>query len=178
MPETETYDVWVISDPAGPVLYFPVDTGSAAPPSEHVARHRQHAVRASSPDGLIEGVWPRARQRLAGPPDRLVAEIADPEVEARRAAQRAATLARGADAAAWAPDELLAEPEPAPRPRPAPKRRSAPASSTTRRSTTPRTAAPAKKKTAPSEPEEAVCRVCFMMRRVDQLDDGVCEFCQ
>ena len=44
-----------------------------------------------------------------------MAEIADPEVETRRAAQRAATMARGADAVAWAPEELLAEPEPAPR---------------------------------------------------------------
>ena len=190
--ETETYDVWVINDADGPVLYFPVPSSSAAPPGEHVARHRQHAARASAPDGLIEGVWSRARQRLAASGASLVAEIADPEVETRRAAQRAATMARGADAVAWAPEELLAEPEPAPRK--APKKKaskrtaSRPASSGSAR--TARTAGtrsarprPAPKKPAPAstptEPEERMCPSCFMMRSVDQFPEGsdVCEFC-
>lgn len=186
MPDTETYDVWVINDDDGPVLYFPVPSVSAAPPGEHVARHRQHAARASAPDGLIEGVWSRARQRLAGSSS-LVAEIADPEVEPRRAAQRAATMARGADAVAWAPDELLAEPEPAPRPaRRTPAPRASSSSGTSRPSTprTPRTprprATPAPApKPKPTEPEERVCPSCFMMRRADQFpaDSDVCTFC-
>lgn len=176
MSEPETYDVWVISDPDGPVLYFPVPSSSDDAPREHVARHRRRANRADSPEGLIHGVWPRTRQRLGGPEHGLVAEVADPEVEARRAAQRAATMARGADAAAWAPEELLVEPEPAPRPAPR-----------TRAATTP-TRRPAKKRStrvpapprpaAPAEPTEAVCRNCFMMRRVDQLEDGICSFCR
>ena len=187
MPDSETYDVWVINDPDGPVLYFPVPSSSAAPPSEHVARHRQHAARASAPEGLIEGVWSRARQRLAGGAS-LVAEIADPEVETRRAAQRAATMARGADAVAWAPEELLAEPEPAPKKRAAPRSRPSASSSGT---AAPRTAAPRptrprpapKPKPAPpakpAEPEERMCPSCFMMRSPDQFpaDADVCEFC-
>lgn len=175
MSEAETYDVWVISDPDGPVLYFPVASSSDAAPGDHVARLRQKAARASSPEGLIHGVWPRTRQRLAGPERALVAEIADPEVETRRAAQRAATMARGADAAAWAPEELLAEPESSPRP--ARRTRTAtPHRPATRRAT--RTPAPPKPAPAPAEPTEAVCRSCFMMRRVEQLEDGICSFCR
>ncbi len=180
MPEPETYDVWVISDPDGPILYFPVASSSSDAPRDHVARHRSRASRASSPEGLIHGVWPRARQRLAGPEKGLVAEIADPEVETRRAAQRAATMARGSDAAAWAPEELLAEPEPAPRPaRPARAARAAAASTPTRPAARRPARAPAKPKPAePAAPTEAVCRNCFMMRRVEQLEDGICSFCQ
>lgn len=180
MPDETPYDVWVINDPDGPVLYFPVESSSTASPGEHVTRLRQQAVRASAPEGLIEGVWSRARQRLAGPPDRLVAEIADPEVEPRRAAQRAATMARGADAAAWAPEDLLAEPEPAPRPAPRPR---TPRPTTTTRPATRRKATPTRRtepKAAPppAEPEERVCPSCFMMRRTDQFTpDGVCTFC-
>lgn len=178
MSEAETYDVWVISDPDGPVVYFPVASSSDAAPRDHVAHLRQKAARASSPEGLIHGVWPRTRQRLAGSEHALVAEIADPEVETRRAAQRAATMARGADAAAWAPEELLAEPEPAPRP--ARRTRTAPAATphrpAARRPT--RTPAPPKPAPAPAEPTEAVCRSCFMMRRVEQLEDGICSFCR
>ena len=186
--ETETYDVWVINDADGPVLYFPVPSSSVVAPRDHVARHRQHAARASAPDGLIEGVWPRARQRLAASGASLVAEIADPEVETRRAAQRAATMARGADAVAWAPEELLAEPEPAPRK--APRKASPRASSRSTSSGSTRTAGtrssrprPAPKKPAPApkpaEPEERMCPSCFMMRSVDQFPDDseVCEFC-
>lgn len=183
----DTYDIWVINDPDGPVLYFPVVSDAPTPPGDHVARHRQQATRATAPDGLIEGVWTRARQRLAGPPGRLVAEIADPEVEARRAAQRAATMARGTEAVAWAPEELLVEPEPVPKR--APARRSAtsgpakagapgrsPGSTATRRPPPGPRPAPAR---TPAEPAEAVCRHCFMMRRVDQIDaEGVCSFCQ
>lgn len=177
MSDPETYDVWVISDPDGPVLYFPVASSSSDAPRDHVARLRLKAARASSPEGLIHGVWPRTRQRLAGPENGLVAEIADPEVETRRAAQRAATMARGSDAAAWAPEELLAEPEPAPRP--ARRARATPAATphrpVARRST--RTA-PAPRPAEPAEPTEAVCRSCFMMRRVEQLEDGICSFCR
>lgn len=189
MPSTEpeTYDVWVINDADGPVLYFPVASDSPVPPHDHVALHRQQAVRSPAPDGLIEGVWARARQRLAGPADRLVAEIADPEVATRRAAQRAATMARGADAAAWAPEELLAGPEPDPAPPTAPPRGTRRREVATPTSSAPRRRAPAsarakpKPKPAPppAEPAEAVCPRCFMLRRVDQLDaDGVCTFCQ
>ena len=187
MPDTETYDVWVINDADGPVLYFPVPSASAAPPSEHVARHRQQAARTTAPDGLIEGVWSRARQRLAGTP-RLVAEIADPEVEPRRAAQRAATMARGADAVAWAPEELLAEPEPPAKPaRRATPARASSSSGTSRPASTrtPRPRATPKPKPAPkvrpkpAEPEERLCPSCFMMRRTDQFPPGseTCEFC-
>lgn len=181
MSQSETYDIWVISDPDGPVLYFPVLSSSSTSPRDHVVRQRLQAARASSPEGLIHGVWPRTRQRLAGPESRLVAEIADPDVEPRRAAQRAATLARGADVAAWAPEELLAQPEATPRPARRPRASAAPrqaaarrtpARSTTRRAAAPKPAAP------PPEPTEAVCRVCFMMRRVEQLEDGVCSFCR
>lgn len=179
MPGPETYDVWVVSDPDGPVLYFPVASSSDVAPREHAARCRQMAARTSSPEGLIHGVWPRTRQRLAGPGAGLVAEIADPEVETRRAAQRAATMARGADAAAWAPEELLAAPEAAP----GPARRAAMATpAATPRQATPRPPArrPAADRAAPApaEPTEAVCRSCFMMRRVELLEDGVCSFCR
>jgi hypothetical protein len=195
MPDSDTYDVWVINDPDGPVLYFPVASTSAAPPGDHVALHRRHAARTGAPEGLIEGVWTRARQRLAAPSARLVAEIADPEVETRRAAQRAATMARASDAAAWAPEELLAEPEPDRTPRSSPRRtgggsnsgarparpRSAAGTARPRpaqpRATKPRATKP--RSATPSEPEEKVCPSCFMMRRTDQFtDDGTCEFCQ
>lgn len=176
MSDPETYDVWVISDPDGPVLYFPVPSSSDDAPRDHVARLRRTAALATGPEGLIHGVWSRTRQRLAGPERGLVAEVADPEVETRRAAQRAATMARGADAAAWAPDELLADPEPAPRP----ARRTRTTTTTTRRPATRRSvrtpAAPPP--AAPPEPTEAVCRNCFMMRRVEQLEDGICSFCR
>lgn len=182
MPDAETYDVWVISDADGPVLYFPVPSASSAPPADHVAHHRQHAARASAPAGLIEGVWSRARQRLASGAG-LVAEIADPEVEVRRAAQRAATMARGADAAAWAPDELLAAPEPAPKPARRVPARASSSSGTARpkpaRTPRPR-ATPTPRPTArpkPAEPAEQMCPSCFMMRRSDQFDGDVCEFC-
>lgn len=179
MSESETYDVWVISDPAGPVLYFPVASSATSSPRDHVQRHRLQAARASSPEGLIHGVWPRTRERLQVSEDRLVAEIADPEVEPRRAAQRAATLARGADVAAWAPEELLTEPEPAPsaRSRAPATRRATPARRPATR-TAPRPKAPPKPAAPPPEPTEAVCRSCFMMRRVEQLEDGICSFCR
>ncbi len=180
MSQPETYDVWVISDPAGPVLYFPVASSATSSPRDHVQRHRLQATRASSPEGLIHGVWPRTRERLQVSEDRLVAEIADPEVEPRRAAQRAATLARGADVAAWAPEELLAEPEPAPTAR-TPRAAAAPRRAPARRAatrTTPRAAAPPKPAAPPPEPTETVCRSCFMMRRVEQLEDGICSFCR
>lgn len=165
MPDSDTYDIWVVNDPDGPVLYFPVPTASPASPVEHVNQHRQRAGRGSTPDGLIEGVWERTRQRLGAKGTRLVAEIADPDVERRRAAQRAATMARGADAAAWAPEDLLAQPEPAPTP---PRRTAARTSASSRtkrpaarpRRSTPK-APPAPKKPVPEEPEERMCPSCF-----------------
>lgn len=181
MPDSDTYDIWVVNDPDGPVLYFPVPTGSPAPPSEHVNQHRQRAGRGSTPDGLIEGVWERTRQRLGAKGTRLVAEIADPEVERRRAAQRAATMARGAEAAAWAPEDLLAEPEPAARPPRRTPARKATSSRTSKAGARPRRTTPkpppAPKKPVPEEPEERMCPSCFMVRRLERFDGDLCEFC-
>lgn len=179
MPDNDTYDIWVLNDPDGPVLYFPVRSSSPAPPSEHVNQHRQRAGRGSVPDGLIEGVWERTRQRLGAKGVRLVAEIADPEVERRRAAQRAATMARAAEAAAWAPDELFTEPDPEPASprRPATRKKKASSRAGARpRRTTPK-APPTPRKPAPEEPEERMCPSCFMMRRLDRFDGDLCEFC-
>lgn len=174
MDSPETYDVWVVSDADGPVLYFPVSEGSTLAPADHVAFHRRLADAAASPEGLIFGVWSRARERLTSGA-RLVAEVADTEVDTRRAAQRAATLARGADAAAWAPDELLVEPEPTPRP----ARSAAPRTPRATATRAPRATATAPaKKAAAVEREEAVCTSCFMMRRAETLEDGVCEYCR
>lgn len=169
MDQPETYDVWAISDARGAVLYLPVATGAPVSPGDLIAQHRQQAARGTAPEGLIEGVWDRARRRLARPSGQLAAEVADPEVPAGRAAQRAATMARGADAVAWAPDTLLEPPERAPRParRPAVPRKRAAAS--------PPRPRPAPKPAPPPEPEEVPCRRCFMLRRPDQLaDDGTC----
>jgi hypothetical protein len=177
MDRPETYDVWVVSDADGPVLYFPVSEGSTLAPADHVAFHRRLAATGTSPDGLIFGVWTRARDRLSSGA-RLMAEVADTEVETRRAAQRAATLARGADAAAWAPDELLVEPEPTARPARAAATPRAPRTSRATTSRAPRVAATAPARKVTVEPEEAVCRSCFMMRRVETLEDGICEFCR
>lgn len=177
--QPKTYDVWAISDSQGPVVYVPVATGAPVSAPELVAQHRREAASPGMPEGVIEGVWDRARQRLVRGSGPFSAEIVDPDVPVGRAATRTATMARGEEAVAWVPDALLAPPEP---PTPAPRR--ARATSTSRaaapRAATPRAARaarPAVPKTPPPPPEptQQPCRSCFMLRWPEQLgEDGTC----
>jgi hypothetical protein len=180
--QPETYDVWAISDPQGPVVYVAVATGAPVAAGDLVAQHRREAASPGMPDGVIEGVWDRARQRLAGGAGPFTAEIVDPEVPVGRAATRTATMARGEEAVAWVPDVLLAPPEPpkpAPRPARTASRAATPRTTTRPRVTTPRAAksAPAAPKAPPPPPEptQQPCRSCFMLRWPEQLgEDGTC----
>jgi hypothetical protein len=177
--QPETYDVWAISDPQGPVVYVAVATGAPVSAGDLVAQHRREAAGPEMPDGVIEGVWDRARQRLVRGSGPFSAEIVDPEVPAGRAATRSATMARGAEAVAWVPDVLLVPPEPPKRaPRPAratsTSRAAAPRAATPRVAKAPRPAAP-KVPPPPPEPAQQACRSCFMLRWPEQLgEDGTC----
>lgn len=180
--QPDTYDVWAISDPQGPVVYVAVATGAPVSAGDLVAQHRREAASPGMPGGVIEGVWDRARQRLVAGSGRFRAEIVDPEVPVGRAATRTATMARGEEAVAWVPEALLAPSEP---PKPAPRRASTPSRSATPRTgasrvTTPRAMKPArpaapKSPPPPPEPTQQLCPSCFMLRWPEQLgEDGTC----
>jgi hypothetical protein len=181
--QPETYDVWAISDPQGPVVYVAVATDAPVSAGDLVAQHRREAASPRMPGGVIEGVWNRTRQRLVAGPGPFTAEIVDPEVPVGRAATRTATMARGEEAVAWVPEALLAPPEP---PKPAPRRanttsRTPPPRTATPRVTTPRAATPARPAAPkappppPPEPTKQLCPSCFMLRWPEQLDDdGTC----